>query len=315
VDAGATHLRSWAEGAAVSLRAITVMIHARVGTFDSTDYLIRPLMREWQRIGIGVDVVRGTKRPPASNLLIPHLDLTVTPPAYRTILATHPRVINRHVTDISKRRISGNLVGRDDPWEGPVIVKTDRNFGGEPEEVLGDRGAWVRGAWKALLRKLRAGTDGIPGPAPSWRSVRTMKSNSYPVFGSLRDVPPEVFGNGALVVERFLPEMLHGDYCLRYYYCCGPAEANILLRSTDMVIKGSNASSIEETPIPAGIREIRERLGIDYGKLDYVLRDGVPVLLDVNRTPAAGTLTLAGLLARLAPRLAEGIRGWLDQPR
>lgn len=292
--------------------AIAVMIHSRVGSFDSTAYLIHSLMCEWQRWGIEVGIVRGARRPPTRSLLIPHLDLTVTPPAYRRILAVHPRVFNRLVTDISKRRISNNLVDRDDPWDGPVIVKTDRNCGAEPEEVLCGPAVWVRRVWRGVLRRL--GPGGTPRSRPSWRSVTTMKSRDYPVFPSLGEVPPEVFRNDALVVERFLPEMLDGDYCLRYYYCCGRAEANVLLRSRDPVIKGTNASSIEEAPIPPGVREIRQRLGMDYGKLDYVLHDGCPVLLDVNRTPAAGALALAGILDRLVPRLAEGIRTWLDHP-
>ena len=45
----------------------------------------------------------------------------------------YPTVVNRRVTDISKRRISTNLVGPHDTYSGPVILKTDRNFGGLPQ--------------------------------------------------------------------------------------------------------------------------------------------------------------------------------------
>jgi hypothetical protein len=34
------------------------------------------------------------------------------------------------------------------------------------------------------------------------------------------------------------------------------------------------------------MRQRRRELGFDFGKLDFVLRDGKAVLLDANRTPA-----------------------------
>jgi len=62
--------------------------------------------------------------------------MTVTPEDYRHYLNNYSNVINRQLVDISKSRISGNLVGKNDPYSGPVIVKTNRNSGGLPEEGL-----------------------------------------------------------------------------------------------------------------------------------------------------------------------------------
>jgi hypothetical protein len=59
-----------------------------------------------------------------------------------------------------------------------------------------------------------------------------------------------------------------------------------LARSQEPVIKGANILEFEEAPTPPELYSIRQRLGFDYGRFDYVLRDGKVVLFDVNRTPA-----------------------------
>ena len=40
-----------------------------------------------------------------------------------------------------------------------------------------------------------------------------------------------------------------------------------------------------DVPVPEALHTLRARLGIDYGKLDYVIHEGQVQLLDVNRTP------------------------------
>ena len=97
------------------------------------------------------------------------------------------------------------------------------------------------------------------------------------------------------------------DYCLRYCYFFGEKDVSILLRSKERVIKGSNAHHGETTPTPAELRCVRRQMGFDYGKFDFVLRDGQVVLFDVNRTPAHGALDLHNLTGTVADRLAEGL--------
>src|SRR5215813_7657365 len=103
-------------------------------------------MREWKAMGFTVQVVQGIRPDVHADLVIPHVDLTITPKEYQDFLLAYPKVVNRHVWDISKSRISTNLVGRNDSYSGPVIVKTERNYGGLPEQWLGSRSH--RGQWK-----------------------------------------------------------------------------------------------------------------------------------------------------------------------
>jgi hypothetical protein len=273
--------------------------------FESTPYLLTRVMREWKDDGITVDVVRGPDRLGVADIVIPHFDVTVTPPVYSAALDRRPAVLNRRVVSIAKSTFSDLMLDADDGYTGPVIVKTDRNYGGLPEARLRSSSApapvRILRAVLARLRRLRA--------APViWSQVQTMRPDAYPVYASLRDVPRGVFDNDSLIVEKFCPELEGEDYCVRYHYFLGDCEFNMRLRSKAKVVRGSGAHHCEELPtIPDEIYSIRRRLGLGYGKLDYVMRDGAVVLLDVNRTPACSVLDRFGLTEKVARQLAAGI--------
>src|SRR5690348_16773447 len=108
---------------------ILILLHQKDTAFESNDYLIKFLMREWRKMGCAVEVMRGVRQQVRADLVIPHVDLTITPQEYLDFLRAYPNVINRHVVDISKSRISTHLVERNDNYTGPVIVKTERNYG------------------------------------------------------------------------------------------------------------------------------------------------------------------------------------------
>jgi hypothetical protein len=291
---------------------ILVLLHQKDTTFDSNDYLIKFLMREWREMGCSVEVMRGVGQQMGADLIIPHVDLTITPQEYLDFLRAYPNVINRHVVDISKSRISNHLVGRNDNYTGPVIVKTERNYGGLPEQFLFPSSRLRRSKWARFARRIMAsvGREGTRGA--SWRYVQSIPPDAYPVFSSVHDVPKEVFENRNLVVEKFLPEIAEGVYCLRYYYFFGSVGVNLLFRSKERgIVKAETALKVEEVPIPDELYEIREKLGFDYGKFDYVLRDGEVVLFDVNRTPATEALWVWGLRDEIARRLAGGIKSKL----
>ena len=56
---------------------------------------------------------------------------------------------------------------------------------------------------------------------------------------------------------------------------------------------------------------MRRRLGLDYGKIDYVIHQGQVVILDANRTPAGPGTPEA--TARTVGDLADGIWSLLER--
>lgn len=254
-------------------RGVCILLEAADPFPAGPSYFLWGLRDAWIEMGIPVRVARGVGELDASDLVVPHIDRTVTPPEFRSALDGLPNVANRGVYDISKRRVSSHLLEQGSCWEGPVIVKTDLNYGGRPERRVITQGGWSRmtARWKRSLR----------------RRVGLASEHEYRVFGALREVPRRVFRNRRLVVERFLPEREGGAYWLRWYIFCGDRYRSMRVASTDPIVKRDNLTQIQfGLEIPAAVLQVREDWGLDIGKIDFVMHDGEPVILDINRTPA-----------------------------
>jgi len=250
-------------------------------------YLLVPLTQLWLAAGHRVKVHAGFDNPPPADIAFLHVDLTVVPQPYLEAMRRYPVAVNGTLGDLRKRAYSRLLVRRGDDYAGPVFVKSDLNSGGRPEVGKRNRARWLRG---------EAGPQEPP------------MSDVYRVYPSIAEVPGDLWGREDLVVEKFLPERDGEAYCLRQCYFLGDAEAGYLLRSRQPVVKGESGFSMERAPVPPGIRELRRQMRCDYGKFDYVLRDGRVVLFDANRTPAHFALRKYGhdeAIARLAGGLSS----------
>ena len=245
------------------MSTILLVAHAR-DRFHQRSFLVQSLFDHWAAAGHRVLVAEGPDALPSADVAFLHLDCTAVPPEYIEATRRYPVVINGATGDVSKRAISEQLVAQRDGFQGPVIVKTNRNSGGFPEALH---------AQVAVL----AGED--PGPP-----VRYMKDR-YPIFASPCLVPPAVWNDPDLVVERFLPEKDERGYYVRYWVFLGDRERCSRYLEAEPVVKGDRAIERLPVPVPGELRVWRKKLGLDYGKLDFVLHDGKPVLLDVNRTP------------------------------
>lgn len=268
--------------------------------FEHAPYVIRVMADEWRRRAFRVDVTSDLGAPVGNDVVVvPHLDLTRTPPKYQKFFAACPVVVNRNVHDISKRRVSRNLVTRTDGYDGPVIVKTNRNAGGDPEKnKLRDRGRLGRAMLK-VSRRLPWTVNGLLDPG------------DYKIFHHPWCVPWPVWHNPRLVVERFLPERQGDLYCLRQYTFFGSREINTMAMAPDPLVKSWNVVRREVLPeTPPALRAERRKLGFDYGKFDYVIRDGRVELFDANRTPTYNAASAAGSPSRLLLDLASGIEAF-----
>jgi hypothetical protein len=267
-------------------------------------YFIWVMCRIWEGEGIEIKVLKGIEKAVEADLLIPHIDLTTIPPEYVAFFDRFPRVVNRRLHDISKRRISHNLLARTDDYDGPVMVKTNLNCGGFPEARLARSlpGSHKKSWWKFFSR------NAPPDPSPDWAKLQCIDAADYKLFSSLKEVPTAVFDNPALVVEKFLPEMSDGLYHLRIYQFFGDRGYCAQLGSREPIVKMKSVVTREEIPIPDEIISLRQEHGLDYGKMDFVLRDGHVVLFDINRTP--GLIKPEQRLQANAQKLAPGIHAF-----
>lgn len=246
-----------------------VLVTHSYDNFRERNALLKSLSRFWIAAGHEIVVVAGLGDWPDADLAILHVDLSLIPKAYLEAARRYPLLVNGMATDIRKRKVSRNLLSPDDAWTGPVIIKTDLNYGGIPE-------------WNALQKGKNGGTAADLPQAPV-----VCTDQPYPVLPSIGDVPPDVWANPGLVVERFLPEQDAQGFWTRAWVFCGDRERCTRYLSKTPVVKTSGILARESVPVPETLRAERERLGFDYGKFDFVVRDGQAILLDANRTPSA----------------------------
>lgn len=277
---------------------IGIFIHPRQKFTQNSSWL-GELAGIWKERGLGVRLIRGPQPGIQPDVVFNSVDLTKTPPEYLAYLERFPVVVNRRVTDISKRRISRHIVARPEDFDGPVIVKTDLNCNGIPEAAF-------------------ASAD-RPKEAPRVRMDTAWETRSwlptYPVLRSTRHVPAGVWSNPHLVVERFLPEREGELFCIRTWLFLGEAERVARFFAKSPVIKSDTIVGRERLfDVPDDLRRLRRELGFDFGKFDFAIVDGKAVLYDANRTPTLGVIPRSEIIPWLT-RFSDGLWTFIPRPR
>ena len=174
--------------------ATIVILEHELQRFADLPYMVRLFAETWSARGHRVCVHHGTGKPPTGDVAVLHVDLTVIPDVYRALSAGYPRTLNASVLDVSKSRISRDLVRPYTLWGGPVIVKTEANFGGKPEQL-----------WRSI-----AAERGMQSEVPTGPLAET-----YPIYPAINAVPEVVWRTPGLIVEKFLPEQDERGYYVR----------------------------------------------------------------------------------------------------
>jgi hypothetical protein len=231
-----------------------------------TPYLIKGLIPPWRQMGHSVRVAKGLAWGEDADIVVVHVDVSVVPEDYRRYAGQFPAGVNRRAVDIRKRTVSRILLQRSDTWDGQVIVKSDLNFGGVGE----------------LRHNEIASAFDLDAPYPALEPAP-----GYDIYPSLDTVPEAVWNDPRYVMERFLPERDERGYWLHCWVFLGDAERCNRYCAPEPIVKFANFTLQEPAAVPEELRVERERLGFDYGKFDFVVHEGRPVLLDANRTPGA----------------------------
>jgi hypothetical protein len=257
-------------------RRIVVLFHERDRDRNLASYAVYHLTPFWREAGHDVHYLFGTREAPPADLAFVHVDLSVVPDEYLELAARYPASVNGRLKDIRKSTFSQNLVRPGDAWDGPVIAKSDLNSAGRPERLNRESTRLLRR--DEVQRAIRS--------FEAWTGIRSpfMTTKDYRIFDRLQDVPPAWFADRRIVIEKFLPEMEGDHYHTRIYQFLGDRAICSRLVSTKPIVNVNSTIKVEEVAPHEEILEWRRRLGIDYGKLDYVVVDGRAILLDVNKT-------------------------------
>jgi len=283
-------------------KSIAIIFHQKERKGDITQFAIGHLAEIWEKEGFRIHFLFGAKNYVPADVAILHVDLTVVPKEYSELATRYPLALNGNITNISKSLISMNSVSPGDGYSGPVIVKSDLNFAGQPERKL--LGSPVSRLAFRLQCRLSLGVKKILGPGPHFRS-----SSDYTIYETPQSVPRSWFSREDVVIEKFVPEIQDGLFCLRIYHFLGPRGVCMLWKSRDPIIKSfSEIVKREPVPVHSGIVELAARMGFDFGKFDYVIHEGEPVLLDANKTPGAAK---TAAFSAICPEWAAGVHSYL----
>jgi hypothetical protein len=264
-------------------KRIVVLFHERQAPERTVFYAIHHLAEIWRADGLDVAYLFGVEEFVPADLAIVHVDLSVVPDEYLAFARRYPVAFNGRLKDIRKSNYSALRVSRDSDWAGRVIAKSNYNYAGVPERVLG--------VWE--------------GPA------EFAEQTDYSVYDSIADVPPGVFEDDRLIVERFVPEYEGGRYHVRTLDIVGDSYTSLRIASDHHVVSDATYAGHEEVEPPAELFEIRTRLGLDCGKLDYVVHDSNVTVLDVNKTVGASRGQTGEELQERRLHRAAGIRAYL----
>ena len=286
-----------------------IVVLFRAGTSDEAiaGTAVYHLAHHWREAGHLVTFLRGARRFVPADLAFVHVDLSVVPDEYLALAASYPAAVNGRVRDVRRSTTSENLVTAGDGWSGPVIAKSDLNYGGGPELESGFGRFAGRGAFgRRLLRvadRIRPGI--LPSPFGSWRDYR--------IFDHRDAVPPRLRRDRRVVIERFLPEIEGGLYHLGMYQFLGDRWSCVRIASPEPLVKAGNSVRLEHVEPHPLLEEWRRRLHLDYGKMDYVLHEGRPVLLDANKTVGAGGFASGPELEARRRHRAAGIESFFPR--
>jgi hypothetical protein len=242
------------------------------------NYLIYNLADYWREDGHEVSFLYGTKRFVPADLLFVHVDLSVVPDFYLSFAKRYPIVVNGGIKDIRKKAFSHGLLRPGDSWPGPVIVKTNNNYAGKPESKQGQ----YDGITGNICSKMRAARNRLD---LEWIDPAIEKPTDYRVYDRLQDVPRLYFYHPELIIQKFMPERENGLYCLRMMFFLGDRLGCLRLKSKQRIVNMNTSEDTEWNIEPhPKLVALRDQLGINYGKFDYVIVDGQVVLLDINKT-------------------------------
>lgn len=293
--------------------SLAILTHSTDG-FWQRRYLVQLMIPRWEAMGFNVAVVTEMDTFVPADVALLHVDLSVVPDSCRRLAERYPLVLNGSVLDIRKRRFSQQLLDRQAPHSGEVIVKSDWNYGGWREFRLGVLESLIgrlllrRYSEESVCRKL--GWLEVRKP---WRWRRMLPVGHYHVYAERDRVPGGVWDNPNLIVERFVVERAGNNYCCRHWLFFGRQEVTRRVTSPHPVVKADGKLEPTSDPVPGELRAIRAQLGFDYGKFDYGIVDGKVVLYDVNRTP--GTSADPQRHAQTIDVLSEGLRAMLNSSR
>jgi hypothetical protein len=242
----------------------------------------------------GGTVTFGDTPPDNADACICHTDLSFIEDDFINRAKSGVPLVNGAARNILKSNVSQMLLDKDSKWNGSVLIKTNANAHAGEEYAY-------HGLDIPRLMKIFAGRV-IP-----WQWTGELPFRQYPILDGLADVPDWVWRDNGLVVEKFRPERDGELYVLRLWMFFGDQGYCMKVRGELPIVKSRKLVSVDLIKdVPEEVIAVRKKLGLDFGKIDFVMHDGKAIVFDVNKTPTV-FLNKQGKPGAYVRSLADGL--------
>ena len=270
-------------------------------------YVLKELVDLWRQDGH--EVVIGYTDRLEADIGILHIDQTWVKDGYVPEISDNIRLLNGAVRDISKRSFSEQILDVNSQYDGQVLVKTNANCHGyqDIQARTNPKRGYSYIQYK-IKRKLLNFIKSRSLNEYSWRYLHYIPED-YPILDNISNVPNCVWKRNDLIVEKFLPEKEGDLYILRLWLFFGDRECSVKIWGRKPIVKSRDLVRYEYIDeVPEVLRKARKKLGFDFGKFDYIMRNGEAILLDVNKTPTFSPSEHD--VNPISIRLAQGIHSY-----
>lgn len=249
------------------------IIVERCRTFDGMrHYKLRQMLGGLDRAGIPWRLIDRPAESRGGEAAFLHVDLTDVPDEFLAAAGRYRRCVNGDASTIRRTLYTRARLQPGDPYVGPVIVKTVLNSRGLPELRFENRSSVVARTGYMAKKLL------IPG-------YKLRLCPEYEVFESLGSVPPRIWDDPRLMVERFLPGAMTLPIVKQRLDFFFEVELNSRVSYDSLLCDPETMREFEIDPnVPEAIRNLRTELKLDYGAIDYFMVDGEAIPIDANKT-------------------------------
>lgn len=280
------------------------IIVERRRTFESMrHYKLRLMLGGLDRAGVPWRLIDKPGESHGGEAAFLHVDLTEVPDDFLAAARRYDRCVNGDASTIRRTLYSRARLWPGDAYGGPVIVKPVLNSRGLPELRYENRRSLAARASYTAKKLL------IPG-------YKRRLCPEYEIYESLGGVPKTVWDDPRFLVERFLPGAMSLPITKQRFDFFFEVEFNSRVSYDSLLCNPETMRDFDIDPdVPGAIRDLRAKLKLDFGAIDYFMVDGVAIPIDANKTVTtteswmAKWPSVARHVSDVTDRLVEFARG------
>ena len=243
---------------------LDVYVEDRPRFVRGTSYILHQVVARMVRQGVSVRLLDRLNAPCEASTAFVHVDLTTVPAPFTWVSGFYARCLNGRSISIARDRYSMARLSPGDNFSGPVIVKTLLNHRGLPEFIH-------------VAAERRVGGE--------LHALRDRVCPKYQIFASIEDIPDAIWSDSGLIVERFVPGTLDLPIIKYRHEFMLDIELNTRAEFNDLLCVPDSLIRLDFTEeAPQAVYDVRRRLKLDFGSIDFFVVDGRVTVIDVNKT-------------------------------